>query len=852
MKSLQAQEIAKKAAQQFQKNMFAFKQHIPNIAIFFENYTEQQFSITITDDGELNLLCKVTGLVLYPIPARQNINKHMKKLELLEQPGSLDKNHKALVISGIGLGYHLKELVDKIQPQFLLIYEPQNDLFKASLYSAPWFKLLTYCNIKQIQVFIQHGDAANNLIEDLNELLTAFPTLRSIYTYRHLANEPLDSQFFELGLLSAHYPATADLHSFLTLPTTSINAKPNIDENVLSKAMLQKNLIFFQKHEPVLHQQLFSLLNEHQSQLKNLLLSYLGTDSLENFLAYSTPSPAEEFENICRDPAVYGLTLSKKNIDTPFLKLVNSVRKEIEKSIFNLENTKLKFSEVFLLGVLDPKACINAVYMTDKLVVIEKNVGRFLISCFTTPWYSITKNKKPLWLIGDNAKIDYIENAYRQLRLNLIDCYIFQPYYTKTHSKLYQQLVEKIQSTNGKNSYFEKYYRSISRVCINTELHHYAVKKSEVAISAPIFIIGNGPSLEKEITALKSIKDKIMIISCGTALTTLYKNGITPDIHVELEKEHDTFISLKQLPPDYLKKITLWATSDILPSIPELFNSCKLHGASLFEAEILMHLKTDFKPLTLNYSFYTVTNFALDIILQRGGNNIYLVGVDYGFSLINMHHASSSGYFDKNGQSLYDYEMVHGAAFETPANLGGNCLTIPAFLIAKELMQKAIQNCSQNTCLFNVGAGAEIIGTRPLVKLDIDYFESQAGINKAKVFNAFEYLSIEPVRKMRSDIVKNSANTLDNLILLWDEGIRQDLNKPLLLLLTTTQRTNINSLLAISDTNYQILDGSVRYFEAILYRYIAINAPRDFYIYLVTYWLNYLKDSRKILILQKI
>ncbi len=52
----------------------------------------------------------------------------------------------------------------------------------------------------------------------------------------------------------------------------------------------------------------------------------------------------------------------------------------------------------------------------------------------------------------------------------------------------------------------------------------------------PAIIVSAGPSLNRNIDALKNVKDKAVIFCVGTALGTLYKNGITPDFLNVIER----------------------------------------------------------------------------------------------------------------------------------------------------------------------------------------------------------------------------------------------------------------------------------------------------------------------------
>ena len=72
----------------------------------------------------------------------------------------------------------------------------------------------------------------------------------------------------------------------------------------------------------------------------------------------------------------------------------------------------------------------------------------------------------------------------------------------------------------------------------------------------PVFVVGNGPSLDMAIDTLKKLQDNVIILSCGSALSALHKAGIRPDIHVQVERTKLVPDSHRLLnDADYLKDI---------------------------------------------------------------------------------------------------------------------------------------------------------------------------------------------------------------------------------------------------------------------------------------------------------
>ena len=54
--------------------------------------------------------------------------------------------------------------------------------------------------------------------------------------------------------------------------------------------------------------------------------------------------------------------------------------------------------------------------------------------------------------------------------------------------------------------------------------------------SFPVLIVGAGPSLDRDMPHLKALRERAIVVSCGTSIGILLKNGIRPDLHCEIER----------------------------------------------------------------------------------------------------------------------------------------------------------------------------------------------------------------------------------------------------------------------------------------------------------------------------
>lgn len=852
--------VALNASERSERNLAELNRSIPNLAKFISNYNLRDHSLFVTKDSAVNILIKSLSMLVYPVEVEKYVSNQVATFhsDPYQHQDTLNASGKCLVVIGIGLGLHILKLTEMLAPDYLVIYEPEDDFLKLSLYTAPWFELLTLCNIKNIQVFIQHGENSQDLASDIQELKQAFPSLGNLYFYRHFAYPELDKSLSQLGVIPAIPTSAYDIHPYV-LPLAEVSAQRSPTDEI-QQQIFDKNLLFFQERFP----ELFIALQKNSPQLVDSwqALQYnLGDNSL--FSDCSSYSIAEEKSLILKDPLVYGLTLSKKGSDIAFLSFISKLKALIDAAITNETECNLHFTEIILLGVLNSNACLSAAKASDRLLIVEDSLTRFLLSCFTVKWFELASTKNFYFFIGPNAKLEHIEASYQQGTLNFIDSYVFQPYFSKGHRNLNRQLLESIQSTNGKSNHFEARFKQLIRSYQNCTAYPILCRNSVVMPSIPVIVVGNGPSLEVAIASLKILRNRVLLVSCGTALATLLNNNIRPDYHIELEKETDTLTRLKKLPAAELKCISLLATVEIHPAIPLLFKRALLVANADNPITDLLYKSHQLSAITLDYSYYTVTNFAVDLLLQLNFSHIYLVGVDFGFATIDTHHASSSNYFNEKGESVYDYELQHGATFEVQANLNGTCLTVPAFNAARLLMEQCLAAQARNAIVYNVGDGAKIEGAKALHCLpDVIENSTQLAVVKPTVITPafiktavidkhFNLLTSEDTTSFVGDTLDFANQFCLALLALWSTPtpIKYELQHTMRIL--AEQEQLLQALKIQSKVTFDFFNGSCRYFSMLCHRYAKSSAASTLIPDFIEHWRlllqHYLTDMQQAL-----
>jgi hypothetical protein len=234
-----------------------------------------------------------------------------------------------------------------------------------------------------------------------------------------------------------------------------------------------------------------------------------------------------------------------------------------------------------------------------------------------------------------------------------------------------------------------------------------------------VVIVGNGPSLDNDIQLLKERQEEIIIISCGTALKSLLNNGITPHIHVEMERTaalDDHYNLLSDEEDNILKTIPVIALntvySGLLDRFSQAYTMLKINDVG---TDLISFLEPNRQFEVVRFCNPTVSNTALMAVLHLGFENICLLGVDLGFVDNEHHHSKSSMYYDKEWEGR-EAQNKHFKVAKTRAaegNFREEIYTTDIFDLSKGTMEFALNDYPELK-VYNCSDGAKIEGTTPL------------------------------------------------------------------------------------------------------------------------------------------
>ncbi|NQZ22274.1 MAG: motility associated factor glycosyltransferase family protein [Colwellia sp.] len=287
--------------------------------------------------------------------------------------------------------------------------------------------------------------------------------------------------------------------------------------------------------------------------------------------------------------------------------------------------------------------------------------------------------------------------------------------------------------------FFDDAVMSISHMLANIDQKVPILKDSAKLITdvfdIPVFIVGNGPSLDQLIDTIRAYQNKAIVISCGTALSACYKYGLKPDFHCEQERTSVVAETIDaSCPASFLEGIVLLASTIVHPTVFAKFkHSIMVPKADEPSSALLLRDEVG-KKLFSAYHFMnpTVANTALTAAYHLGFKKLYLFGIDLGHKQGGAHHSTKSLYYSDDNEDKALFGISDAESVEVEGNFGGTFICNHFFYQSNQNLSNQIRGNTDLTC-FNLSDGALIEGTIPLdEKLLSKNFATSNQINKQK------------------------------------------------------------------------------------------------------------------------
>lgn len=739
--------------QNYNKSLTRFQRTVPSIYKILKNHTFQHNSVFVNKDGEVDIVESSSGTVLYGSQVSKSISRHVEhflakpqhiQLSTAEECSILNtpqSSELALVVFGVGLGRHLVELLNATDIKHIVVYEPNVDYLVCSLYAGVWPRIFDIAHKNNVSLYLQIPNNGKSLFSDLNELHRAFGISSSLVYFHYHCSEFDDIRD---ELTANNWCLNRDLRPDVKDPrfenyvpkwtpvvSSSLWSADNLDHD-----RFVGNLEAFKKYFPDIAEEFAQYTPVHWQVVANAAgeVNLLNVKHQTYLLGDNAKKESENIyamfkDNPSRDELVLNYTGGKLYPHFHYRTVVR-IQNELKKYTTDsaVLNQHIKSLLLFGIGNGYQLQCLLDAHEIGKLFVYEPNRDFFYSSLYSIDWKALLEkmdaSQSSIYLnIGDdgsNLVRDFLTQFDRVGSYNLANMFLFKSYDNDVLEPTLNNLREEIRLVIGLSDNFEnsRYLLSHSKWSVENGFK-YLLKtetKPPVLNDVPVFIVGNGPSLDNLLPILKEEHANVIVISCGTALQVLHKNHIVPDYHVDLEVNRSPYDWLVRInDKEYLKKINLITGNGVHPDVINAYNNAFL---SLKKGEpatlTLESLFNEHDFVSLKYSYPTVSNFAIDCVLELGFKQIYLFGVDLGFVDHKHHHSKQSGYYLEDGEEYIEYTRAYNTSLTVEGNLRPFVNTKYEFKMSKTIIELALANACTDVDVYNLNDGAKIKHTTPL------------------------------------------------------------------------------------------------------------------------------------------
>ena len=508
---------------------------------------------------------------------------------------------------------------------------------------------------------------------------------------------------------------------------------------------------------------------------------------------------SEQFDNYfsCTLNSIYTIDSAEAEKPNQLFKhpgLIADVSKEgdkyIAKSLLKTYQAPKTFPILSVIGV-------GIGYHLEKLVekniqhicIYEPNNDLFYASLHTVDYRKIfehftQKNRGITLEIGSKPEY-FIESIHKLLHERGLfragSFPVYRHYGSETSNDALKRFFDNVSNFYNGFGFFEDEIISTVHTLKNVKAGHKFlpgnVTLPEEFHDKPVFICANGPSLDDNIAFLKENRDKYYLFSGGSALMPLYKAGLTPDFHFEIERTEGLFEYVAVIEDrSYYKNITLITMNTVSQKVIDLFGDVYIYfkpndgGTELMRTSLGQEGFNEF--LHLFSSNPTVSNAALAFAVKLGFRNIYFHGVDLGYIDPSYHHSKDSLYFEKD-KKIADFD---GHAQNNKSVAGNFVDTVFSSMIfdwSRHTLEHVLRTPGNEylNC-YNCSNGAKIDRAKPLRVNQIEFSEASL----PNVVDALSKLKLPEVMSF-DDLCNKVELFSDALFKFMDLVVSPDLGK---------------------------------------------------------------------------
>lgn len=268
----------------------------------------------------------------------------------------------------------------------------------------------------------------------------------------------------------------------------------------------------------------------------------------------------------------------------------------------------------------------------------------------------------------------------------------------------------------------------------------------------PVFICGSGPSIDKDMAFITENREKVILVSLGSALRALRAQGIEPDYHVELENEEANAANVRRAVAEFgpLKNTSLIGATSVRPETSGHFPEVIYYFRDRVSSTILFRASAD----ALGACGPSVANAALISLLYMGFRKLYLFGIDMGTRQRDVYHSAAT--YIGIGEAK---EWSSANRFAVPANFGGTAYTEGILNWSRFTFENVVRLHRDIEC-FNCSDGVRIDHVTPRLSQQVQLPSKQLdrAAVKAKLYESLSGYDGDRCRSLwkRSEIEEHA------------------------------------------------------------------------------------------------
>ena len=189
--------------------------------------------------------------------------------------------------------------------------------------------------------------------------------------------------------------------------------------------------------------------------------------------------------------------------------------------------------------------------------------------------------------------------------------------------QIYQTLADRATLMEKTQIFLDNFVQNLPKIVASPGINIFAVKFTDT----PAVIVSAGPSLDKNIHALRDQKDRVLILATDTTLKPLLAAGVEPHFVMTGDPSHANYLHLKGA---VTREALLVMEATAHPQSSEGFEERTL--ACLYENSVLHSLSELPGDKGILRAWGSVATMALDFAMFVGCNPVIFIGQDLAYT----------------------------------------------------------------------------------------------------------------------------------------------------------------------------------------------------------------------------